>query len=63
MIADWYKRHGYNFLTLTDHNVLSEGEGWIEIKPAHKAAIDKYRARFGDAWIERRTRRATRTAR
>ena len=24
MIADWYKRHDYHFLGLTDHNVLSE---------------------------------------
>src|SRR5215475_189133 len=31
MIADWYKQHGYHFLTLTDHNVLSEGERWIDV--------------------------------
>ena len=31
MIADWYKRHGYHFLTLSDHNVLSEGERWIDV--------------------------------
>src|SRR3954466_5913390 len=31
MIADWYKRHDYQFLALTDHNVLSEGERWAVI--------------------------------
>src|SRR5262245_12913999 len=31
MIADWYKRHGYQFLALSDHNRLSEGERWINL--------------------------------
>ena len=26
MIADWYKAHGYQFLALTDHNVIAEGD-------------------------------------
>ena len=38
MIADWYKRHGYHFLTLTDHNVLSEGRALDRDQAAHKAA-------------------------
>ena len=37
MIADWYKSHGYQFLALSDHNVLSEGQRWM-------AAGDKSRA-------------------
>ena len=57
MIADWYKRHGYDFLALSDHNVLSEGERWAEVpaKRATEAALRKYLARYGDAWVERRT--------
>src|SRR5436305_1149885 len=31
MIADWYKRKGYHFLGLSDHNVLAEGERWIDL--------------------------------
>lgn len=56
MIADWYKRHGYHFLALTDHNVLAEGERWIDAegKDPRAAAVRKYRARFGDHWVERR---------
>ena len=30
MIADWYKSHGYHFLALSDHNVLAEGQRWID---------------------------------
>ena len=29
MIADWYRRHDYHFLTLSDHNILSEGDKWV----------------------------------
>ena len=30
MAAKWYVDHGYNFLALTDHNILSEGEKWVK---------------------------------
>jgi hypothetical protein len=56
MIADWYKAHGYQFLGLSDHNVLAEGERWIDAagKAPREEAVKKYLARFGDAWVERR---------
>src|SRR5262245_15290492 len=58
MIADWYRRHDYHFLALTDHNVLSEGERWINVDPSttprRREAFRKYLARFGDRWVERR---------
>jgi hypothetical protein len=55
MVADWYKRHGYHFLTLSDHNVLSEGERWIDSEVKGRGvALKKYRARFGERWVEER---------
>ena len=55
MIADWYKRHGYNFLTLSDHNVLSEGDRWVAARGGtFPEALRKYRARFGDDWVQLR---------
>ncbi len=55
MIADWYKTHGYHFLCLSDHNVLSEGQRWTDLKPGPRVlALEKYRARFGDFWVEQR---------
>jgi hypothetical protein len=57
MIADWYKRQGYHFLTLSDHNLLSEGERWIDIPQGigtRDLAVKKYVERFGSAWVERR---------
>ena len=31
-VADWYKRHGYHFLVLSDHNILSRGEKWKTLR-------------------------------
>jgi hypothetical protein len=28
MVAEWYRTHGYNFLALSDHNVLAQGIRW-----------------------------------
>src|SRR5436190_2840484 len=58
MIADWYKSHGYHFLAMTDHNRLSEGERWVdstgEKSKAGGIALEKYLARVGPSWVERR---------
>lgn len=57
MIADWYKRHNYDFLAISDHNVLAEGERWLDITPdkgVREVALKKYAARFGTQWVERR---------
>lgn len=58
MIAAWYKDHGYHFLALSDHNVLSEGQRWIDEEEIHRRtqedAIGKYRDRFGERWVEER---------
>jgi hypothetical protein len=58
MIADWYVKHGYNFLALSDHNVLSKGDRWMKhdkiTDRGYKDALEKYLARFGDDWVETR---------
>lgn len=58
MIADWYRRNGYDFLAISDHNTLSEGERWMKhreiVKRGGKDALAKYLDRFGDDWVETR---------
>jgi predicted metal-dependent phosphoesterase TrpH len=58
MIADWYRSHGYHFLALSDHNILSEGTRWMKhdeiVKRGGKEAMEKYLKRFGDDWVETR---------
>lgn len=58
MIGDWYKKNQYDFLVFTDHNVLSNTERWVEIEKnkGGQKAFDKLKARFGDDWVEERTR-------
>ena len=57
MIVDWYKTHGYHFISLSDHNILAEGEKWKEI-PAHpfrQARFKEYRQKFGADWVVHKT--------
>ncbi|WP_233903413.1 CehA/McbA family metallohydrolase domain-containing protein [Stieleria maiorica] len=58
MIADWYRQQGYQFLALTDHNVLSEGMRWMGVTKivarSDDGVVGRYRDRFGDHWVESR---------
>ncbi|MCO8121364.1 hypothetical protein NHH03_06415 [Stieleria sp. TO1_6] len=58
MIADWYRDHDYQFLALTDHNVLSEGMRWMDLEKviarSDDGVVDRYRERFGDHWVQTR---------
>jgi len=57
MITDWYKKRGYQFLGLTEHNVIADGEKWVdtESNATRKLAVNKYVERFGGRWAEFRT--------
>ncbi len=58
MVAEWYRTRDYNFLALTDHNVLAQGIRWIPEKRALDRGgpdvITKYLDRFGPTWVDRR---------
>ncbi len=60
VIADWYKRNGYHFLALSDHNVISRGTKWIHpiehrfTRGKGEEALELYRERFGEDWVETR---------
>ncbi|MDA1265112.1 MAG: hypothetical protein O2816_08555 [Planctomycetota bacterium] len=53
-VVDWYQANGYQFLVLSDHNVLQEGERWFAVsedgsqrlKPAE---LKELQERYGDA--------------
>ena len=55
----WYKDRGYDFLALSDHNILSVGEKWIKVLEEDpggwppsmtKAKLADVRERFGADW-------------
>ena len=53
MIMDWYKTHGYQFVALSDHNTLAEGEKWklITKSKTYLDGFDKYLAKYGNKWV------------
>ena len=74
MITDRYKRAGYHFLAMSEHNIMPEGQRWFALKPptvvAGKleqrgggAVLENYLARFGADWVEQRTTNAVREVR
>ena len=63
MIVDWYHRNDYDFIALSDHDILAEGRKLMsveKIKARQRAighgAISKCEARFGKNWIKRVTK-------
>ena len=56
MIVGWYKNNGYDFIALSDHNILAEGERWINVSeiPGGQAVHRRYVERFGPDWVDER---------
>lgn len=50
MIMDWYKTHGYNFVGLSDHNILARKEKWVTIpkNQIYENAFEAYLTQFED---------------
>jgi hypothetical protein len=59
-VVNWYRQNGYKFLALSDHNILSEGEKWIDVldsadtdawpPPFTMKKLEKLKHEFGDDW-------------
>ena len=50
---DWYKSHGYDFISLSDHNILADHEKWVTI-PAHpfrQKRFKEYLEKYGKDWV------------
>ncbi len=49
-IMEWYKANGYNFVGLSDHNVLAEGEKWKKITKSkmYQDALTDYLSKYGE---------------
>jgi hypothetical protein len=64
-IVDWYKQAGYHFLALSDHNILSAGERWIDPLKSRGGlrAWVRYRKKYGSEWVQERDRGGVREAR
>ena len=54
---DWYKSNGYQFVALSDHNILAQGEKWVTIADltVYQTAFSNYLEGYGSDWVEHRT--------
>lgn len=53
MIMDWYKSNGYNFVALSDHNILANQEKWIKVTQSkmYEDSFAKYLEKYGPDWV------------
>lgn len=53
MIMDWYRKEGYQFVALSDHNVLAKGEYWKEIAEdsIYQDGFKSYLQHYGSPWV------------
>lgn len=56
LAIDWYRRHGYHFLAMTDHNILPDEIRWLDVAPAEErgASLERVRDVMGSRWVETR---------
>lgn len=54
MIMEWYKTNGYDFVALSDHNIVAEGEKWKKISndSLYRNAFRKYLEKYGKDWVQ-----------
>jgi hypothetical protein len=55
MIMEWYKSNGYQFVGLSDHNILAEGEKWKKITHSklYEDSFNAYLTKYG-SWVNYR---------
>lgn len=53
MIMDWYKANGYQFVGLSDHNVIQEVDKWVNVprQRDRRRTFDRYLRTFGPDWV------------
>jgi hypothetical protein len=62
MVTDWYHARGYDFLALTEHDMLQDGNRWVDINAedagwpprnqSARRALAGYLERFGSEWVQ-----------
>ena len=68
VVAAWYEEQGYDFLVLSDHNILSQGERWFPVSEGETgrltaAGLDALIETFGEDAVTLREREGKREMR
>ena len=58
MVIAWYKGRGYDFLALSDHNVLAEGDKWVAVGETRggMAAFERFQSVLPDHVVSKTER-------
>lgn len=53
-ITQWYVDNGYQFLTISDHNTIADGQRWLSIPRSHArfATFERYLSESPEGWVE-----------
>ena len=56
VIVEWYKSNDYQFIAMSDHNILAEGEKWVVISEdsIYQNAFRNYLDNYGADWVNHR---------
>lgn len=56
VVLQGYRDRGYDFVALSDHNVLAQTERWVTVEKVTngEASLAEYLRIFGDGWVEQR---------
>lgn len=54
MVLDWYKSNGYQFVALSEHNIIANVEKWKKIPKSviYRKGFDDYLKKYGNDWVE-----------
>ena len=53
-VVHWYRERGYDWLSITDHDVLLRGDRWFPVDEGGRLSperVAELRAEFGDDWV------------
>lgn len=54
MVLDWYKSHDYQFIALSEHNIIARTEKWKKIPKSmiYQQAFEDYLKKYGEDWVD-----------
>lgn len=54
MVLEWYKSHDYQFIALSEHNIIANTEKWKKIPKSmiYEQAFEDYLQKYGEDWVE-----------
>tara|TARA_R110001599_G_scaffold352832_1_gene588728 strand:- start:198 stop:1379 length:1182 start_codon:yes stop_codon:yes gene_type:complete len=54
MVLDWYKSNDYQFIALSEHNIIARTKKWKKLPKSmiYQQAFEDYLKKYGEDWVE-----------